>query len=95
MSRPLARAPLPGYVRVDTLGAALKLLDEWITYAHRVEREHDKAYARAEHLSSLLHHLDPFLPAAMQDATAREAAPGVYRNIAEFLKTEEDSTVPF
>lgn len=85
----MARETIPGYVRVDTLDAALALLDEWIAYAMRLEVEHDKASSRAEHLADLLHHLDPFLPETMQDAKEREAAPGVYRNVAAFLRGEE------
>ena len=70
--------------------AADKCLEEWqAAYAtllqdfRRLEVRFDYLCSDDENREWLLVHLDPFLPASMQDAKRREAEPVLYATIAQ------------
>ena len=64
------RETIPGYRRVDTLDAALGLLDEWIAYGLRMKLKYDGAHARAEQLRELVSQLpDPVLHLEDEEST--------------------------
>lgn len=71
------------YVDVSTHSAALDLLDWWIRSHRRLEVAHSKALFEIDYYRSLLTHLDPYLPAFLQDADRRAANADLYRVIAE------------
>lgn len=95
--------PAPDFIRgevveVRTVQDALRLLDQWEqAYAElrtdyaRAWNELEKAKVEIDNLEALRRHLDPYLPRWLQDEAAREAAPVLYEQLAQYRR--DDYTV--
>lgn len=89
---------VPEQIELRTLEDAVHLLDQWIEAYRELQREHvrlqskfeDVEFWRKAHLASL-EHLDPFLPAHLQNPDLLRKRPRLYAAIAQHV----EELVPF